>query len=47
VADQLDVGQVGLTPNQTELAGEVIEHKSSRIANPADSPSLLPTVGSN
>jgi len=30
MADQLGVDHVGLTPSQTELAGEVIEHESSR-----------------
>src|SRR6516162_2639157 len=40
------VGYVGFGPGQTELAGEVIEQESS-LANPTDSPSLRPTVGSN
>ena len=40
------LGHVGFGPGQTELAGQVIEHESSP-ANPTDSPSLRPTVGSN
>jgi hypothetical protein len=40
------VGHVGFGPGQTELPGAVIEHESS-LANPTNSPSLRPTVGSN
>ena len=42
VADQpraVGADHVGFGSGQTELAGEVIEHESSRLANPTDSPS--------
>ena len=42
VADQpraVGADHVGFGSGQTGLAGEVIEHESSRLANPTDSPS--------